>query len=387
MSRTIVIIGAGPIGLAAAAGALARGHVPIVFEKDEPGAALARYGATRLFSPMSMNLPPALATLCPPGEAPSPDALLTGPEFARMLGAIARSPALAKHVHCKHRVVSVTRHNLSRGDNAGHPVRAELPFRVVVCANGGTEKTIEADAVLDATGVYDVPVPIIAPGASLVASRAIRDLGALHARLPELAGARVLLVGHGHSAANAIVALESLCESAPGTRVTWALRSRNLRPLSIVPSDPLPERERIVDRANALASKPPSWLAVERAAFVESFEKADGGERTTLALLSGARRVSFDHAIWLTGNRPDLSFTSELPLEISPATEGAMRLARALANVTDCLSIPKVKPEDLASGEPRFHFIGSKSYGRARTFLLQTGYAQVETILDSLFDG
>jgi hypothetical protein len=53
--------------------------------------------------------------------------------------------------------------------------------------------------------------------------------------------------------------------------------------------------------------------------------------------------------------------------------------------VTDCLSVPRVRAEDLASGEPRFHLVGSKSYGRARTFLLQTGFAQLETILDDLF--
>jgi thioredoxin reductase len=382
MSKTVAIVGAGPIGLAAALGALARGHVPFVFEKDTPGASLARYGATKFFSPMSMNLPPSLLALCPKDEAPTPDALLTGPEFARVLGAIARSPALEKYVHCNHRVVSVMRHKLSRGDDAGHPVRAELPFRIVVSENGA-ERTIEADAVLDASGVYDTPVPIVAAGAGEIASRAIRTLGALASRLPELAGGRILLVGHGHSAANAIVALESLCASSPSTRVTWAVRSRNLRPLSTVPSDPLPERDRIVTRANELASKPPAWLTVERAALVESFVKEGGAN---VAQLSGGRRASFDHAIVLTGYRPDLSFVSELPLEISPATEGAMRVAAALANVTDCLSVPRVKPQDLASGEPRFHMIGAKSYGRARTFLLQTGYAQVETILDSLFD-
>ncbi len=59
-------------------------------------------------------------------------------------------------------------------------------------------------------------------------------------------------------------------------------------------------------------------------------------------------------------------------------------MSRALSHVTDCLAIPSIAPEDLASGEPRFWMVGSKSYGRAPTFLLQTGFAQVETILDGL---
>jgi hypothetical protein len=72
------------------------------------------------------------------------------------------------------------------------------------------------------------------------------------------------------------------------------------------------------------------------------------------------------------------------PAAIAPATEGAARLAAALAGVTDCLSVPAIAARDLGSGEPRFHLAGAKSYGRARTFLLQTGYAQVEAILDGL---
>jgi thioredoxin reductase len=372
-AKTVAIVGAGPIGLAAACSCLRRGYEPIVLERDAPGASLARYGATKYFSPLGMNLPAELLALA--GDVPPPDALLTGQELASLLEAAASSSSLAPHVRRGHRVVRITRHTLARGDNAGHPVRAELPFRIVVATREG-ESVLEADAVLDASGVYDTPVPLFATGAV----DAIRDLGALFGRRGELAGKRVLLVGHGHSAANAILVLESIAREAPSTRVVWALRSRNRRPIAAVPSDPLPERERVVSRANALAETPPEWLRVERAAFVESF----AGQTATIG---GGRTVEFDRVVALVGYRPDLAPISELPIEISPATEGAMRLSNALANVTDCLSTPKVKPEDLASGEPRFHLVGAKSYGRARTFLLQTGYQQLETILDTLFEG
>jgi hypothetical protein len=52
--------------------------------------------------------------------------------------------------------------------------------------------------------------------------------------------------------------------------------------------------------------------------------------------------------------------------------------------VTDCLSIPALTPDDLESGESGFYLAGAKSYGRARTFLLQNGYAQAEAMLDAL---
>ena len=147
-------------------------------------------------------------------------------------------------------------------------------------------------------------------------------------------------------------------------------------------SDPLPERRDIVGHANDLAQRPPPWLRVERRVAVQAFEPAEDG--ALRVHLGGDREVIVDEVVSLTGYRPDLSFLSELALEIAPSTEGAARLTRALANVTDCLSVPAVSPADLASGEPGFHLIGAKSYGRSRNFLLQTGYAQIATILDGI---
>jgi hypothetical protein len=92
----------------------------------------------------------------------------------------------------------------------------------------------------------------------------------------------------------------------------------------------------------------------------------------------------FDLVAVFAGQRPDASMLSELAVEISPITEGSARLARALSGVTDCLSCPAVTPADLASGEPGFHMIGSRSYGRSRTFLLRTGLEHLRTILSSL---
>jgi hypothetical protein len=185
-------------------------------------------------------------------------------------------------------------------------------------------------------------------------------------------------VGHGHSAAHAIGALRQLAEV--GTTVVWATRSANLRPVVDVACDPLPERQRVVGEANALAAKPPGWLRVERRCSVE---RVTSGDRLVVGL-SGARTATVDRIVGLTGFRPDLGPLSELAIEVSPATEGAGRLSRALASVTDCLSVPSVSPADLDSGEPGFWLAGAKSYGRARTFLLRTGYAQLATILDGV---
>lgn len=381
--KRLVVIGAGPMGLEAALGALQRGFDVTVLEKGDVGSALRRWGATtRFFSPLGMNLSErakrVLGDSLPPAEA-----LLSGPEMAaRVLEPLAASAPLAGRVRTRHKVVAVGRERMTRRDMPGHPLRAERPFRLLVETPEG-ERTFEAELVFDASGVCDRPAAVGVGGVPARGERAlngalIRHLGALEERLDSLAGRRVLLVGHGHSAANAIALFEGL---DPAPRLTWATRSPNRRPCIEVANDPLPERQSIVCRANDLAAEPPAFLTVERRASVEAIEAASGDYRVRL---TGNRSGVFDAVVGLTGYRPDLSFVSELAFEVSPASEGAARLHRAVSNVTDCLTLPKVTLADLESGEPGFYLTGSKSYGRLPTFLLATGRAQLETLLASL---
>jgi Pyridine nucleotide-disulphide oxidoreductase len=379
MSR-LVVIGAGPMGLEAALGAQERGFAVTVLEKGRVGESLRRWGSTRFFSPLGMNVSPRVKRLLGPG-LPREDGILTGVEMAeRVLEPLAASASLAGRVHTGHRVVAVGRARMTRAEMAGHPLRAERPFRLLVEGPEG-EYALEAEAVLDASGIYDTPAAVGAGGVPArgeraVQSRLVRHLGTLEERLPDLAGRDVLLVGHGHSAANAIGLLERL---SPAPRVVWATRSPNRRPCVEVAGDPLPERQSVVAHANELAADPLAFLRVERRADVEAIEPANGHLAVTL---SGGRGGRFDAVVGFTGYRPDVSFLSELALEISPVSEGAHRLHRAIAGVTDCLTPPRVREEDLLSGEPGFHLVGFKAYGRISTFLLRTGHAQLESVLD-----
>ena len=380
MSGRAVVIGAGPMGLEAALGLAEAGFDVAVLEKGRVGEALRRWGSsTRFFSPLGMNLSPR-ARRALGAALPSEDALLTGPEMVeRVLEPLAKSAPLAGRVRPGHRVVAVGRARLGRTELFGHPLRAERPFRVLVESASG-EEVIEADVVLDASGVYDTPAAVGAGGVPArgeggLARRLLRHLGSLDEQLSELAGRDVLLVGHGHSAANALGLLAGL---RPAPRVVWATRSLNLRPCVEMADDPLPERRTVVERANDLASSPPEFLRVERRAGVEDIAAEGAALRVTL---QGGRGGRFDALVGLTGYRPDLSFLSELALEIGPASEGPARLARAVSAITDCLSPPRVREEDLLTGEPWFHFVGAKSYGRFNTFLLKTGQAHLESVL------
>ena len=115
--------------------------------------------------------------------------------------------------------------------------------------------------------------------------------------------------------------------------------------------------------------------------MVESVARSNGHIDVAL---SGNRRIEVDAVVALTGYRPANDYTSELALEISPVSEGGARLYRAISKITDCLCVPSVAREDFATGEPGYFFVGARAYGRSRTFLLQTGLQQLQTILDSL---
>lgn len=379
--KRLIVIGAGPIGLEAALAGHARGFEVTLLERDRIGSSLLRWGSTRFFTPFEMNVSARIREVLD-DDAPAPDALLTGSEFAALMRIAASRPPLAGCVLEEHEVVSVGRARLTRKDMPNHPIRRERCFSVLVDTPEG-EKVLEAERVLDATGAQ-TPVAVGAGGVPAkgerqVSDRFVRYLGDLEARLPSLASKRVLMLGHGHSAANAVLLLEALARSHPETRVTWATRSMNKKPVVAVADDPLPERQRIVDRANQLALEPPAFLTVERRAHVEEIEALDG---RFIVRLSGDRRGEYDAILGFTGYRPDLSIVSELPIQISAVTEGAAGIERALSNVTDCLSVPRISDADLASGEPGFWLVGHKSYGRSSTFLLRDGLDQLETVLD-----
>ena len=101
-------------------------------------------------------------------------------------------------------------------------------------------------------------------------------------------------------------------------------------------------------------------LGSERRAHVESID----GAGAFFVRFTGDRSGTFDEVASFTGYRPDGRHISELTVETSPVTEGGGRLYRAVSKITDCLTVPRVSPADLQSGEPNFYFIGARSYGR-----------------------
>ena len=109
----VAVIGAGPVGLAAAAHLLERGLEPLIFEAGPAaGAAIGQWRHIRLFSPWRFNIDAAAARLLAASgwEAPRPTALPFGGELIdQYLAPLAALPAIATRLHTGARVVAVTR--------------------------------------------------------------------------------------------------------------------------------------------------------------------------------------------------------------------------------------------------------------------------------------
>jgi hypothetical protein len=89
----------------------------------------------------------------------------------------------------------------------------------------------------------------------------------------------------------------------------------------------------------------------------------------------------FDRIIATTGFRPDLSLLSELRLDLDPAVDSPRALAPLIdPNVHSCGTVPPHGEAELRQPETGLYIVGMKSYGRAPTFLMLTGYEQVRSI-------
>jgi cation diffusion facilitator CzcD-associated flavoprotein CzcO len=393
MQDPVVIIGAGPIGLAAAADAAERGLPFVVLEAgQDAGAAVAGWAHVRLFSswselvdPAARRLLEAAGTWTPPDDSGYP----TGGEWRRdylqpLAAVLASTPGGS--VRYGARVTGVGRAGRDLMVDSG---REGDPFAVHVEGPGGPERLL-ASAVVDASGTWTRPNPLGADGYPALGETenadrityGIPDL-ADPASAARYAGKHVAVAGKGASAQGVLVGLARLAQADPGIRVSWLLRRPSVGDaFGGGDNDQLEQRGKLGQDAKAAAT---SGLVTQVTEFRTESVTTQGDGRLTITSTDGQQVTDVDEVIVVTGFRPDFGFLSEVRLDLDPALGAARVLAGQIH--PDHHSCGDVEPhgyKELSQPEDRLYLVGMKSYGRAPSFLAMTGYEQVRSVVAAL---
>lgn len=388
--RPLVVIGAGPVGLAAAAHARSRGLPTLVLEAGPAaGSAVRGWGHVRLFSPWSEVVDPvAAALLATTGwSSPEPSSYPTGRDWAEQyLEPLARAlqASAEVQVRLRHRVVGVSRAGHDRLVDSG---REQAPFTLLVETPAGRER-VAAAAVVDASGTWDTPGPLGSDGLPAVgevehAARityGIPDLGDLGVRA-RFAGRHVAVAGTGASAQNVLLGLAGLAEE--GTTVSWLVRRADADDaFGGGDADQLAARGALGRHARAaVAAGPVRTLTSFRTASVES--EPSGTLR--LGDLDGQVVTGVDEVVVVTGYRPDLAMLGEVRLDLDPVLSAPRRLAPLIdPNMHSCGTVYPHGAAELAQPEEGLYLAGMKSYGRATSFLAMTGFEQVRSVVAAI---
>jgi len=381
----VVVIGAGPAGLAAAAHLVERGIEPLVVETGPTAATAVRdWAHVRLFSTWGELVDPAAEKLLAPTGWTAPDAgtYPTGGDWAgQYLQPLA--DLLGDMVHYGATVTGVSR--LGR-DRVVDAERERQPFTVRLTLTDGTEERILGRAVIDASGTWSTPGPIGADGLPALGEHAAS--ARISYRVPDLrdpavrtryAGRRTAVIGSGASAFTALAALADVAKDAPGTHSVWVLR-RGISGSTFGggSADQLPARGALGLAAKAAVDH--GYADAVTGFRTEGVERTDG-DRLVLVGEDGRRLDPVDEVIVLTGLRPDLSFLSELRLGLDERLQAPVELAPLIdPNQHSCGTVYPHGHRELSHPEQGVYLVGMKSYGRAPTFLAMTGYEQVRSV-------
>lgn len=387
----IAVIGGGPVGLAAAAHLIERGLPVKVYEAGPVVASNIRaWGHVRVFTPWRYCVDAAAAKLLARHgwRRPDADAFPTGDDLVRdYIEPLAALPDFAGVIETGARVSAISRMGI---DKVVSRDRGTRPFVLAVETAEGLRRD-RARAIVDASGTWQTPNPLgaaglFAEGEAAFANRIAYGIPDILGRARNLyAGKTVLVVGSGHSAGNALLDLARLARDEPGATAIWATRGVDLaRIYSGGDADQLPARGELGAEVKELAES-------GRVTLVTGFSTIAIREVGGRLFVEGetaeeTRRIGpVDRIIAATGQRPDLSLTRELRLDLDPWLESTKALGPLIdPNLHSCGSVPPHGHRELSHPEPAFYTVGIKSYGRAPTFLLLTGYEQVRSIAAAL---
>lgn len=380
----VAIIGGGPVGLAAAAQLVKRGQSFVLFEKGtQLGTNFLDYGHVRLFSMWQYNIDEAAKELLEQHDIPMPDpiAFPYGRDIAEQyLQPLGQLPEIEPFIHLSSQVLHINRLGLDKVKSEGREGR---PFELLV-QKDGVVRPFQARAVIDATGTWQQPNPLASGGI------ADGDNPHVHYTIPDILGGarskfesnRVAIVGSGHSALNSILDLVELQKDAPNTAISWILRRPSAdRALGGGSNDQLPARGALGSRVGNVLKE--GKMATHTSTSIVSVQVNADRSLTLMAQKNGdgVELGPFDEIIANTGSKPDFSFLREVRYSFDPALESVPALAPLIdPNIHSCGTVRPHGEQELRQPEKDFYIIGVKSYGRAPTFLMATGYEQARSV-------
>jgi thioredoxin reductase len=390
-SLPVAVIGAGPVGLAASAHLKIRGIPFILFEAGSTVASnILSWKHIKVFSPWKYNIDKAARQLLieTNWQSPDYDDLPTGGElFDQYFNPFYELPFIKNNTYLNSKVLSIGRKNLDKMKTAG---RENLPFIIQVLQDGDI-KQFEAKAVIDATGTWNSPNPIGSGGVYAVGEVENRDKifygipDILEGHADRYKNKSVLVVGSGHSSINAILELDKLKDKFPDTEISWVLRKKNVRDVyGGQENDALEARGALGIKIEALVND--DRVNVYTPFQIQQILKKEG--RLSLIGFQGNQKYALpliDEIISNTGSRPDFSFIREIRLSIDPSLESVHEIAELIdPNIHSCGTVRPHGEKELRHPEKDFYIVGSKSYGRAPTFLMATGYEQVRSVVAAI---
>ncbi len=384
----VAVIGGGPIGLAAAAH-LAKNRIPFILleASSQIGANILTWGHIRLFSPWQYNIDKTAKDLLSDSGWIHPDlkSLPTGLDLVEQyLLPLSMVPEIKPFVHLKTKVLSIGRKDMDKMKTAN---RESVPF-VIHTESDGEYKTFVAKAVIDATGTWGNPNPAVSSGIWLTEEKKLKEK--IFYGIPDILGKdqqryankHIAVVGGGHSAINALLDLAKLKESYPKTKILWIMRRQRVEDAyGGEEKDALEARGLLGSRIHNLVDN--QQLEVITPFRIQLVKKLEGGIGL-IGSLNGKQRSleGIDEMIVNTGSRPDFSIINELRTSIDTATESVAALAPLIdPNIHSCGTVRPHGEKELRQPEKDFYMVGAKSYGRAPTFLMATGYEQVRSVV------
>lgn len=384
----VAIIGGGPVGLAAAAHLVKRKIPFLLFEAGKSvGQNFLSWSHIRVFSPWKYNIDKTAEELLLQTEwiPPNKEALPTGKELVEnYFRPFAQLTQIKPNILLDTKVISIGRKGLDKMKTAG---RENQPF-VIKVEEKGIVKYFESKAVIDASGTWNQPNPIGSGGVFAEGEQALKN--AIYYGIPNVKdkdinrykNKNILVVGGGHSATNVLLDLAEIQKEYPKTQINWVLRKKDI---SVIyggkEDDALEARGKLGIRIEKLVNSRKLHVFTPFH-ILKLIQKKNGIQ--VIGTLNGKEQTipNVDEIISNTGSRPDLDIIREVRIDLDASLESVFDLAELIdPNIHSCGTVRPHGEQELRHPEKNFYIVGSKSYGRAPTFLMATGYEQVRSII------